>query len=241
MYEDHLEAAYWSVVKDLTPDTLPISVLENARSEFLGQLGSGSAAAGKVLCKYLKGVEWDWPAWWSFAKLEGYDTLACIAKTVEKMRPSDLLSTAGKSELILLCRQHGVHVSSASTKLIIIKALSGNSADIQSISAPLSARLFAKLQAKCRDRMAMYIAMRVSAIAYNADRYEQLSDPEFIALRPNWRFIWANDYGTPKACKKFDNKVLPVVEARHLFPHLPCEYLNCRCRLVPVDGASQGV
>ena len=230
-YEDHLVAAYWSVVSNLAPDSLPLEVLAAAQPQFLASLSSGSAAAGRVFCRQLADIEWDWPAWLPFAKSEGADTLNGIAADVARMTPSDLLDTALKVELLALCRLRGIVIPGAAAKPKVIKALALGAGDIDAIVGKLAARLLDKLHAQCRERMAMVIAIRVTSIAYSAHRYQQLGDPAFLAICPSWRFVWGDLYGAPRACRKFDNQVLLAAEARRIFPNLPCGYLHCACHI----------
>jgi hypothetical protein len=77
--------------------------------------------------------------------------------------------------------------------------------------------------------MVVLLCRRISAIIYGYERYEQLSDPGLLALRPRWRFHWGEEGA--QNCSRFDGKALPASEARHAFPSIPCECLTCTCYL----------
>src|SRR5437763_1032103 len=111
-FPENLEVAYWLVVKDLLPHDIPIVLLRDAMWEMLGSLSSGAELAGKKFCTAMSGVAWDWPEWRPFAKHASGDTIASIAADVARMKPADVLDTALEAELLNLCRQHGIGLSS---------------------------------------------------------------------------------------------------------------------------------
>lgn len=79
------------------------------------------------------------------------------------------------------------------------------------------------------------VCSRVSMLAYNEFRCEQLLEPAYRALRPRWKFICSMDMSPPKACLKFHGAVLPVEDALKVFPKLPCKLLQCSCRIAAQD------
>lgn len=81
----------------------------------------------------------------------------------------------------------------------------------------------------CRLEMAKTIAMRVSRIVHHLERYRQLSDPQLLQLTPNWKFICGDS--CTNECLSLNNMSLPAATAIRTFPSLPCDYLECRCRI----------
>jgi len=82
------------------------------------------------------------------------------------------------------------------------------------------------------------MASRITRVAYNIHRYEQLNDPDLLKICPFWRFVWGGgtDIDTPKSCRKFNNKKLSHIEAKQVFPVLPCDYLQCGCHIAAESG-----
>lgn len=231
-HEDHLDVAYWAVMTDLQPD-IPLSRLNHLKPKLLSVLSSGSKAAGSLICSELADIPWDCPAWIAFPKSDRGESVSEAVASIGHMKAAEILESARKNDLQELCKTHAVRVLSKATKPQMIAALGAalSASDFSKITEPFRARLISTEQGVSRKEMAEFIALKISRVAYNAHRYEQLSEPEFAAIRPFWKFIWV-DYGdAPRACKKFDGKILPIEEAKKRFPHLPCNRLRCNCRL----------
>lgn len=74
------------------------------------------------------------------------------------------------------------------------------------------------------------------ATSYAAGRYRQLTDPEFLTLRPYWRYVHADYVANPREQHlAWDGLTLP-----HDHPfwqtHFAPNGWGCQCRIVPVDG-----
>ena len=79
---------------------------------------------------------------------------------------------------------------------------------------------------------------KVTITAYARHRRSQIFDKSeagdfFRRTRPNIRFhAQVAGFGPiPRACKKFDQKILPRDEAERIFPLIPCGNPDCRCHL----------
>lgn len=233
MKNTHLEIAYWLVVKDLyAPTDIPVAQLNAILQNFLVPTGD-IKKAGLVIFDGLSGIEWDWFAWHSFAKKEGYDVLDNIAIEIGKMRPIEILDTLTMVDLKSFCLINGFEKIPRSKKsditTFLLKEIPKDA--IYGLILPFRERFHEKQNQKCRAKMCFYMASRIHSIAYNISRYEQLN--EIQTHLPYWKFVWGgySDISVPKVCRKFDNKILPVNEARKIFPVLPCKYLQCQCRI----------
>lgn len=236
----HLEIAYWSVVKDLEPAAeIDIAKLQGALPKFLASTGT-SAKAGEVIFECLSDIAWYWPAWNGFAKKVGYETLETIAMSISKARPAELLKSVSASELKEICHRLSATYPPRAKKTELITAVLGvgNEGMLTEILQPIRHRLQEIQSDRCRRQMALHMASRILSVAYNAHRYEQLTDPQLLSVRPFWRFVWggAIDIDAPKVCRKFDGKSLPYHEALQRFPPLPCGYLHCHCRITADGG-----
>ena len=74
------------------------------------------------------------------------------------------------------------------------------------------------------------------ATSYAAGRYRQLTDPDFVALRPYWRYKHADWVANPRLQHvAWNNLTLP-----HDHPfwktHFPPNGWSCHCRVTPVDA-----
>lgn len=237
-YEEHLEVAYWAVMQMLQPSDIPMSRLNDLKPKLLGMMNSGEEKAAHVLLSELADIPWDCPAWHKLPKRDRGESTTEVVADVARMKPATLLERALRSDLQSLCKTHGIRVLSKAKKPEMISALrNALSPDVfAEIAFPFGASLAAALQNSGRKDMAAFIVSRISGVARNAHRYEQLSDPEFVLLRPFWKFVWA-DYGeAPQACKKFNGKILPIDEAKRVFPHLPCKSRRCNCYLTAVSS-----
>lgn len=238
-YEEHLEVSYWAVMSTLQADAASLAVLDQLRPRFLDALPSGSPVAGDLLCNALSDIDWDWPLWHPFAKSEESSTLADIDAEIDGTAPAEMLSLATNAQLRALCRDSGVRVSSSAVKAELIEGLRKTLSDASfaELARPFAERERARLKAACRREMATVIAARVASIAQNTERYEQLLDPDFAALAPFWKFHYVDYFGgEERRCKRLDGKILPIEKALAEFPHLPCDYLQCSCRISTEHG-----
>jgi hypothetical protein len=236
-YEDHLEVAFWEVVASLQPADIPMAKLDQLKPRLLASLSSGSEVAGKLLCSALSDIEWDWPMWHAWAKRDSCDSIPKIDTRILRLTPCALLDRQSKAELIKLCEIHGVVFRKSAAKKVLIgllrEALSPE--DYSALAEPLRGELRQGEHAVCRKEMALRLCSRIASIAHNANRYEQLTDPDFLSIGSHWQFVWVDDLVTPRACKKFDQMVLPARKAYRVFPHLPCKHLRCSCRITSVS------
>jgi hypothetical protein len=226
----HTEIAYWSVVKDLiAPEDIPIALLKAALPEFLASSGSASKA-GAVIISHLNGIAWDWPAWHAFAKKTDRYTLTEITTSVAKIRPIDLLVTLAVPELKRRCKDREIIPEKKATKDQIVVALLKATKDgsEEKLFDRIRRQILEKESHQCRKQMALHMAARITKVAYTMERYEQLKSFPF------WRFVWGGgaDIDAPKECRKFNNEKLSATEAKHNFPVLPCDYLQCGCYIV---------
>lgn len=232
----HLKVAFWSVVNELVPaEDIPEDRMAAAFPDFASSAGAPQKE-GDAIWSCLLGIAWDWPAWERFATKAGYETLRSVTESIAKMRPVDVLKTLLVAELKQLCKDRGVEPVPRGPKDDLVKAIlkATPKDDVPALLNPYRQRMESSRSDKCRRRMAFFMAVRISSIAYNIGRYEQLTDPDLLELRPCWRFEWGGsiDRDAPKSCRQFHNKVLPVQEAKRVFPALPCDYLQCGCAIV---------
>lgn len=241
MTDAHLEIAYWAVVKDLeAPVDIPVARLNAALPEFLASTGT-SAKAGAVIYNCLSDIAWDWPAWSNFAKKVGYESLQEVAISIAKMRPAEVLKSLSVAELKKFSCERNIKQAPRATKDDLVAALlktAGKDDAILEMVLPFRQRLQEIQSEKCRKQMALHMASRILRVAHNMYRYEQLNDPDLLSVCPIWRFVWggATDIDAPKSCRKFNNKRLPHHQAKQVFPVLPCDYVNCGCRIVAERG-----
>lgn len=235
MTDAHLEIAYWSVVKELEPAAdISVARLQAALPKFLATTGA-PAKAGNVIYECLLGMAWYWPAWNDFAKKVGYETLEAIAASTSKMSAAELLKSLSVDELKQVCHDLNATYSPRAKKdeLLATARKAGADGAMYNTVQSIRQRIQDSQSDRCRKQMALHMASRILSVAYSAHRYEQLSDPQLLSLRPFWRFVWGGvtDIDAPRACRKFDGKSLPYYEAQQRFPALPCSYLRCGCRV----------
>jgi len=80
------------------------------------------------------------------------------------------------------------------------------------------------------------------ATSYAAGRYKQLTDPDFLALRPYWRYVHNDSTAYPRPLHlRWGNMRLTL---RHDHPfwqtHFPPNGWGCHCRVTPVDAPEAG-
>ena len=78
------------------------------------------------------------------------------------------------------------------------------------------------------------------ATSYAAGRYKQMTDPAYLKLRPDWRYVHSESVMHPRPLHlSWDGLVLP-----HDHPfwqtHWAPNGWGCRCRIVPVSGPGAG-
>jgi hypothetical protein len=233
-YEEHLEVAYWSVMANLKSDEIPLELLRELCPKFLAAVASNHRTAVDLLLETLKDYEWDFPEWHALPKSSREMSRGEVTEWANRIRPRTLLEEATKPSLELICKQHEIYVPSKAKKAEVISALlkSLTPAALDLAILPIREKMAAAAMIASRRDIADFICGRISSIGHNANHYEQLSDPEYVALCPFWKFIWVDHFGdAPKSCKKFDGKILPVEKAKRIFPHLPCKRRNCHCRV----------
>lgn len=225
--DTNIEIAYWAVVKNLEPGAeIPVAVLEKARPYFIAE--SGSSRAGEVIYQHLRGISWDWPAWYQFAKVTGRKTLRDISSSVASLEPHKVFMMCTISALKAIAREADIKLPGSAGKPEIASTLSAEiDSRLEKFVSTVRCEIVAQEHDKCRREMARFIGVRIMCVTYNMDRYEQLS--EF----PYWGFTWGGgtDAGTPASCRRFDKGILPVGQAQSDFPILPCDHLLCNCHI----------
>jgi len=233
MSEEYREIAYWAVVQELEPAAdIPLTRLRDALPEFLRNCGDPRKAGG-VLFACLSEIPWQWPAWDSFAKKTGHESLSTINLAVSRMRPNEVLKAASLTQLRRLCGERNVIHLSRATKLALVDALlKDTSAEVAAaIVLPFRQLLQREKNDKCRQEMARHMAYRILSVAHARERFDQLSDRELLSVMRFWKFHWCGhtDIDAPKSCRRFDQRKLERQEASVVFPALPCSYLRCTC------------
>ncbi len=74
------------------------------------------------------------------------------------------------------------------------------------------------------------------ATSYAAGRYRQLTDPDFLRLRPYWRYVHSDSVLHPRPHHKHWGDMRLTLRHDHPFwqTHFPPNGWGCRCRVVPV-------
>ena len=80
------------------------------------------------------------------------------------------------------------------------------------------------------------------ATSYAAGRYQQLTDPEFLKLRPSWRYVHNDSVVHPRPLHQAWGDMRLTL--RHDDPfwatHFPPNGWGCQCRVVPAEAPAQG-
>lgn len=232
-----LEQFYWMVCRELTGIGPSDELFASVQPGFLSALGD-SKEAGGLLTHALAGIEWDWPRWKEHAAKEGYDTVDGLHKWAARLTSKDLVAEASKPELTAMASTLGLTVKPSATRQVLIDQIATQPpAKLKALLQPVMQRVLQKAVERCRRSMGQFVAVRVMNLANNAHHYQQLLEPDFRALRPFWKFVCVMDARPPKACRTFNKKVLPVAVALQTFPSLPCDVLNCCCRVHAVATA----
>ncbi len=80
------------------------------------------------------------------------------------------------------------------------------------------------------------------ATSYAAGRYRQLTDPEFVKLRPFWRYVHNDSVLHPRPLHQHWGNIRLTLPWNHPFwqTHFPPNGWGCMCRVVPVAGPESG-
>ena len=230
-----MEIAFWSVVKDVSATVaIPVAVFDEALPIYLGAAGA-SRKAGAVLFDALSAFDWDWPAWYFYAKKEGYDTISDISTSICDLGANKLLAQLSVPDLRRISVESGVKPHTGVTKagLVDLLASSSNTAWLGGILDDLRKRQHQVLTTQVRLKMSEFLATRIMSVAHNMYRYEQLRELDADCRGTTWRFVWCGaTHDAPRVCKKFDEVRLPRAQAMRRFPTLPCKFLQCGCYVV---------
>lgn len=74
------------------------------------------------------------------------------------------------------------------------------------------------------------------ATSYAAGRYQQLTDPEFLKLRPYWRYKHADWVANPRLQHVAWNNLTLPHDHEFWKTHFPPNGWGCHCRVTPVDA-----
>jgi hypothetical protein len=74
------------------------------------------------------------------------------------------------------------------------------------------------------------------ATSYAAGRYRQLTDPDFVTLRPYWRYKHADWVANPRLQHVAWNKLTLPHDHPFWKTHFPPNGWSCHCRVTPVDA-----
>ncbi len=80
------------------------------------------------------------------------------------------------------------------------------------------------------------------ATSYAAGRYKQLTDPDFLQLRPYWRYVHADGVMYPRPVHAAWGTMRLTLRYDHPFwkTHFPPNGWGCHCYVNPVDGPRSG-
>lgn len=226
---DSLDAAYWTVMRELQGEGLSEELITAAQPGFIDELGD-PRKAGRLLADAFSEIDWDWPRWYPFAKRQGHATV----KEVRQIKPTlpELFGLSLKAELLALAASLGRVLPKALGKREIIKQLMLLPArGFESWAEAARRNLLEAQLVKVRREMGQFVAGRICALAGMSRQYKVLQDSEVLALCPNWKFHCPSDLfpPVPKKCRDLNDKILPAKEAMKKFPTLPCERLDCHC------------
>lgn len=235
MYGKHLETAYWAVLQELTiGDAIPTEALQAAWPAY-ERAWNDKRLAGAVLHSALHSANWDWPAWYSFAKTVKGMTLERERARWAKMTPSGVLHCLSDSALAELCTANDVGVTADALRFKLVGAVVRKigKAEIEAAIAGFRLSTLREHESLVRRKMTPFLVSRMASVAHAAFRRDQMRDPEFLSAMPIVKFRWGGDglKWHPVTCRRFDGRCLPHAKAQTSFPALPCESLMCRCEL----------
>ena len=232
--EDYYPQAFVDVISELEGPPEIKERMFAGRHEFLQLLGD-SRKAGHWVAQTLDGLDWDWPSWCEYVKTSMYanDTLRDLRQQASLMKPADALDMMTVAQLKAALKQHGgLPLPGKHQKADLIAAVKALSiTDWAQVANVQIQAWLNKKELVCRQKMGARMASRISHIAIERRRLQQRRDPGLLALRPRWGFICSAPQSAPKSCKKLNGKVLPAQQAMSIFPTLPCERLDCCCRI----------
>jgi hypothetical protein len=80
------------------------------------------------------------------------------------------------------------------------------------------------------------------ATSYAAGRYRQLTDPDFVALFPFWRYVHNDGVMHPRQLHQHWGAIRLTLRHDHPFwkTHFPPNGWGCQCRVTPIDAPADG-
>jgi hypothetical protein len=80
------------------------------------------------------------------------------------------------------------------------------------------------------------------ATSYAAGRYRQLTDPDFVALFPFWRYVHNDSVMHPRPTHQHWGAIRLTLRHDHPFwqTHFPPNGWGCQCRVTPTDAPEEG-
>ena len=80
------------------------------------------------------------------------------------------------------------------------------------------------------------------ATSYAAGRYRQLTDPDFVALFPFWRYVHNDGVMHPRPLHQHWGAIRLTLRHDHPFwqTHFPPNGWGCQCRVTPIDAPADG-
>lgn len=80
------------------------------------------------------------------------------------------------------------------------------------------------------------------ATSYAAGRYRQLTDPDFVALFPFWRYVHNDSVMHPRPLHQHWGAIRLTLRHDHPFwqTHFPPNGWGCQCRVTPTDAPAEG-
>ena len=76
--------------------------------------------------------------------------------------------------------------------------------------------------------------------SYAAGRYRQMTDPAYLKLRPDWRYVHSDSVMHPRPLHLAWNGLVLAHDHPFWKTHFPPNGWGCQCRAVPVDRAGSG-
>ena len=232
--ENYYPQAFANVISELDGPQAIQQRMHAGQEEFLQLLGD-PRKAGHWVAQKLDGLDWDWPRWHAYVKTSGYNnhTLPALREEAAAMTQADALNLMTMPQLKSLLREHGstVPVSKATKANVLAAMQSLPSIALDEATQEQVRQWLSNKAADCRQKMGARMASRISHIAMERRQLQQRNATDLLALRPNWKFICSDPQSAPNSCKKFNGKVLPAQQAIGTFPSLPCDLLDCRCRI----------
>ncbi len=238
-YQKALSEAFDTVTATFTGVTKQ-GVLAAVKAQVLEQINDRRGSS-RMLLDALAGDEWYWPAWQAQAAVLGCDEAPAPVSEAPAPPLECGLDHYTATELKAILTQHGARAPSRARKADLVATM---------VQLPASAwhDLAQTGIAAQRDRiviggrreMAQRACSRIDAIAREAATRAQLMDS-----RPHlryWRFV-AGENGLrkpPPRCAKLHNKIVEANVAATEFPVLPCDRLDCGCRITATTSNLSG-